>query len=38
MALFGNKDENLFFLFSESARVVVNGGDILNDVVEKWPP
>lgn len=36
MALFGNKDENLFFLFSESARVVVNGGDILNDVVENY--
>jgi len=36
MALFGNKDENLFFLFSESARVVLNGGDILNDVVENY--
>ncbi|MEQ8201253.1 MAG: DUF47 family protein [Syntrophomonadaceae bacterium] len=36
MALFGNKDENLFFLFSESARVVLDGGDILNDVVEYY--
>lgn len=36
MALFGKKDENLFFLFSESARVVLNGGDILNDVVENY--
>ncbi len=36
MALFGNKDENLFFLLSESARVVVSGGDILNDVVENY--
>ena len=36
MALFGNKDENLFFLFSESARVVLDGGDILNDVVENY--
>ena len=36
MALFGNKDENLFFLFSESARVVVNGGDIINDLVENY--
>lgn len=36
MALFGNKDENLFFLLSESARVVVNGGDILNDVVNNY--
>ncbi|MDD4775606.1 MAG: DUF47 family protein [Syntrophomonas sp.] len=36
MALFGNKDENLFFLFNESARVVVAGGDILNDVVENY--
>ena len=36
MALFGNKDENLFFLFAESARVVVKGGDILNDVVNDY--
>lgn len=36
MALFGNKDENLFFLFAESARVVVKGGDILNEVVSDY--
>jgi len=36
MALFGNKDENLFFLFAESARVVVKGGDILNDVINDY--
>jgi len=36
MALFGNKDDNLFFLFAESARVVVKGGDILNDVVNDY--
>lgn len=36
MALFGNKDENLFFLFAESARVVVRGGDILNEVVNDY--
>jgi predicted phosphate transport protein (TIGR00153 family) len=36
MALFGNKDENLFFLFAESARVVVKGGDILNDVIKDY--
>lgn len=36
MALFGNKDEDLFFLFSESARVVLDGGDILIDVVENY--
>ncbi len=36
MALFGTKDENLFFLLSESARVVVSGGDILNDVVYNY--
>lgn len=36
MALFGNKDENLFFLFAESASVVVKGGDILNEVVNDY--
>lgn len=36
MALFGNKDENLFWLFAESARVVVRGGDILNEVVSDY--
>lgn len=36
MALFGNKDENLFLLFAESARVVVRGGDILNEVVNDY--
>jgi len=36
MALFGNKDENLFFLFAESARVVVRGGDILNTVIDDY--
>jgi predicted phosphate transport protein (TIGR00153 family) len=36
MALFGRKDENLFFLFEESARVVVRGGDILNDVISDY--
>lgn len=36
MALFGRKDENLFYLFTESSRVVVRGGDILNDVVSDY--
>jgi predicted phosphate transport protein (TIGR00153 family) len=36
MALFGRKDKNLFFLFSESSRVVVRGGDILNDVIADY--
>lgn len=36
MALFGNKDENLFWLFAESARVVVRGGDILNEVLNDY--
>ena len=36
MALFGNKDENLFWLFAESARVVVRGGDILNEVINDY--
>ncbi len=33
MRLFGRKDDELFMLFSESARVVVRGGDILQNVV-----
>ena len=36
MALFGRKDENLFFLFEESSRVVVRGGDILNDIIKDY--
>jgi len=36
MALFGRKDENLFHLFNESTRVVVRGGDILNDVISDY--
>jgi predicted phosphate transport protein (TIGR00153 family) len=36
MGLFGKKDENLFLLFAESARVVVRGGGILNDVVNDY--
>jgi len=36
LALFGRKDENLFFLFSESANVVVRGGDILNEVINDY--
>lgn len=36
MGLFGRKDENLFLLFSKSARVVVQGGDILNDIVNDY--
>jgi hypothetical protein len=36
MALFGRKDENLFFLFEESSRVVVRGGDILNDIINDY--
>lgn len=36
MALFGRKDENLFFLFEESARVVVSGGNILNDIIADY--
>lgn len=36
MALFGRKDANLFNLFNESARVVVRGGDILNDVINDY--
>lgn len=36
MGLFGKTDENLFMLFSESSRVVVKGGDILNEVVNDY--
>lgn len=36
VGLFGRKDENLFILFSESARIVVRGGDILNDVINDY--
>lgn len=36
MRLFGKKDEELFLLFSESARVVVRGGDILQNVVNDY--
>ena len=36
MRLFGTKDEQLFMLFSESARVVVRGGDILQNVVNDY--
>lgn len=36
MRLFGKKDEELFLLFSESARVVVKGGDILKSVVNDY--
>ncbi len=31
--MFGRKDKELFHLLSESARVVVRGGEILNDVI-----
>ncbi len=34
--MFGTKDEQLFNLFSESARMVVRGGDILLDVVNDY--
>lgn len=33
MQLFGRKDKELFLLLSESARVVVRGGEILREVV-----
>ncbi|KUG02849.1 phosphate transport regulator [hydrocarbon metagenome] len=33
MRLFGKKDDQLFVLFNESARVVVRGGGILQNVV-----
>jgi predicted phosphate transport protein (TIGR00153 family) len=36
LRLFGTKDEQLFMLFSESARVVVRGGDILQNVVNDY--
>ncbi len=36
MALFGRKDADLFHLFNESTRVVVQGGDILNDVINDY--
>lgn len=36
LRLFGTKDEQLFNLFSESARMVVRGGDILQDVVNDY--
>lgn len=36
MRLFGRKDQELFTLFSESARMVVRGGDILLNVVEDY--
>ena len=36
MRLFGKKDEELFLLFSESARVVVRGGNILQNVVNDY--
>jgi len=36
MGLFGKKDENLFILFADSARMVVKGGEILNDIVNDY--
>lgn len=36
MGLFGKKDEKLFKLFVESAKVVVKGGDILVSVAEDY--
>jgi predicted phosphate transport protein (TIGR00153 family) len=36
MRLFGRKDEELFDLFKESARVVVRGGEILQSVVDDY--
>lgn len=36
MPLFGKKDEELFLLFNESARVVVQGGDILENVISDY--
>lgn len=36
MRLFGRKDEQLFVLFKESARVVVRGGEILQSVVDDY--
>ncbi|HWP97037.1 MAG TPA: DUF47 family protein [Syntrophomonadaceae bacterium] len=34
--MFGHKDKELFLLLSESARVVVRGGEILQDVVSDY--
>jgi len=36
LRLFGKKDDELFLLFSESARVVVRGGNILQNVVNNY--
>lgn len=36
MRLFGRKDEELFVLFGESARMVVRGGEILRKVVHDY--
>lgn len=36
MRLFGRKDDELFLLLNESARVVVRGGDILKNVVNDY--
>lgn len=36
MRLFGRKDEELFMLFNESARVVVRGGAILEEIVNNY--
>ncbi len=36
MRLFGTKDEQLFMLFRESARVITRGGDILLNVVNDY--
>ena len=36
MRLFGRKDEQLFQLFTDSARIVVRGGDILLSVADDY--
>ena len=36
MGLFGKKDEELFRLFTESSRVVVRGGNILQNVINDY--
>ncbi|PKM76381.1 MAG: DUF47 domain-containing protein [Firmicutes bacterium HGW-Firmicutes-15] len=36
MGLFGKKDEDLFLLFADSARMVIRAGDILYDVVNDY--
>jgi len=36
MGLFGKKDEELFRLFRNSAQVVINGGNILQNVVNDY--